>query len=165
MTWYAFSGLNNGQAINLAGTQEKEATVDGFHGYATAAQAVAHPNSVNALTRFLADAFIADYKAAVAEQAQPGGKNATITNPVTAVNAGTQGAATEAKNLIPGVGTIDDAINFLKQGNIWERGAEIIAGFILLYVGVKAITTPAGAEPARRTLKETAASVAKVVAK
>lgn len=74
-------------------------------------------------------------------------------------------AAGEAAQAIPGVGNIDDVLSFIKQGSIWERAVEILAGLILLYVGVKAIATPAGAEPAKRGLKETAASVAKVVAK
>jgi hypothetical protein len=165
VTWYAFSGLNGGQAIDLAGSQEKEATSLGFHGYATAAAAQANPNSTNLLTRYAADAFIADYKAAVAEQAQPGGTNANILNPATAVSAGATGVASEAKNLIPGVGDIDDLINFVKQGNIWERGAEIVAGLILLYVGIKAIATPTGQSPGQRSVKDTAKRIAEVAAK
>lgn len=161
MTWYAFSGLNGGQAIDLAGSQEKQATSLGFHGYGTAAAAQASPNAVNLLTRYVADALIADYKAAVAEQAQPGGANANILNPATAAKAGATGAA----SLIPGVGSIDDLINFIKQGNIWERGAEIVVGLILLYVGIKAIATPTGQQPSQRGVKDTAKKIAEVVAK
>ena len=101
--------------------------------------------------------------AAEAKKEFPSGKTPTTGGITPAKVAST--AAGEAGASIPGVGSIDDAINFLKQGNIWERGAEIIAGLILLYVGLKAVTTPAGAEPAKRTFKDTAMSVAKVAAK
>ena len=90
MTWFAFQGLNSGKAVNLAGAQEKTATSEGFHGYATEAQAEANPNSVNILTRGFADLWISDYNAAVKEGAQPGGPN-NITTPGGAANAAVQG--------------------------------------------------------------------------
>jgi hypothetical protein len=105
----------------------------------------------------------ADQAAAEAKKEFPTGKTPTNAGITPARVAST--AVSQAGASIPGVGSIDDAINFLKQGSIWERGVEIVAGLILLYVGIKAVATPAGTEPAKRTFRETAASVAKVVAK
>jgi hypothetical protein len=151
MTWFAFQGLNGGKAIDLAGTQEKQAVVVGFHGYATEAEAEKQPNSVNFLTKVQADAFIADYKAAVAEQAQPGGKNANIINPVTAAKAGVTGVTTEAGNLT-GLNAIGDFFSRLTDANTWIRVGKVIVGGVLLIVGLAHITGVSGAvaDTARR---------------
>lgn len=139
MTWFAFSGLNNGKAVNLAGVQEKTATSEGFHGYATEAQAESQPNSVNFLTKVFADAFISDYKAAVSEQAQPGGKNANITNPGTAASAATSGAANAVESVIgPAIKDALSSIPFLNaltSANLWLRIAKVMLGGALLLVG------------------------------
>lgn len=153
MTWFAFKGYNVShgvaQAIDIAGTQEKEAVIFGFHGYATQAIAQANPNSVASFPNPLAvvqipfvNLIIADYHEAVKQQSQPGGTNATITNPATAVKAGVTGLVHD----IPGVGSIDDLINAFKNNfeNVLLRVGEIIVGVILLYVGVKAMATPSG---------------------
>lgn len=122
MTWYAFQGLNNGKAIDLAGLQEKQATIEGFHGYPTEVMAEQHPNAVNPLTRILADTWIADYNAALSTQSQPGGKNAS--------NLGVVGAVQNA------VGTITSPLDFITSQAFWIRAGEIIAGIILLSVGL-----------------------------
>lgn len=75
MTWFAFKGYNNNQPIDLAGLQEKEAAGLGFHGYATAKDAIAHPNSVNFANSFFVNAIIADAHAAQNTGTQPGGPN------------------------------------------------------------------------------------------
>lgn len=75
MTWFAFQGYNKGNPIDLAGAQEKEAVSFGFHGYGTAAQAKAHPNSVNLLQKPFVNAIIADAAAATRTGTQPGGPN------------------------------------------------------------------------------------------
>lgn len=96
---------------------------------------------------------------------------ALSTNPAKAAlqlasgNATQAGQGTPATQEIPGGGTIDDAINFIKQGSIWERVVEVLGGLILLYVGLKAVTTPNGQQPVRRTFKQTASTVAKVAMK
>jgi len=59
-------------------------------------------------------------------------------------------------------GNIDDLINFFQSGSLWTRIGEALAGFILLYVGLKAAVTPNGQQPARRTIKDTAKTIAKV---
>lgn len=143
MTWFAFQGLNGGKAIDLAGTQEKQAVAEGFHGYGTEKQAEAQPNSINVLTRTLADTWIADYKAAVAEQAQPGGKNASIENPVTAAKAGATGVATEFASFT-GLDAIGNIFNHLSNGKVdkeyLQRAAKIIVGSIMIIVGLVKLT-------------------------
>lgn len=148
MTWFAFQGLNNGQAIDLAGTQEKQAVVEGFHGYATQAQAQANPNAVNVVTQVFADAFIADYKIAVAEQAQPGGKNANVLNPATAASAAATGIASQ----IPGLAQVGTFFTTLGSKNLWMRAAKVIIGGALLLIGVAHMTGAdnAVAQAARR---------------
>lgn len=135
MTWFAFQGLNGGQAIDLAGTQEKEAVAEGFHGYATQAQAQAAPNSVNLLTRALADVWIADYKAAVKEGAQPGGPN-----DITTLGGAAKAAAKGAGLVIPGLTQVGAFFASLGEKNLWIRAAKIIAGGALVVIGLAHIT-------------------------
>lgn len=136
MTWFAFKGLNSGKAVNLAGTQEKQAVVEGFHGYATEQQAEAAPNSVNLVTRVFADGWIADYNAAVKEQAAPGGANANILNPATAAKAAVTGAAAS----IPGLAQVGSFFGALSQGATWIRVAEGLLGLVLIAIGLARIT-------------------------
>lgn len=158
MSWYAFKGYNNGKPIAASAFDGAELDALGMHGYATATQAQAHPNSVNLLQKVVVNAAIDDYNNA--RDISPTQAN-NPSNPAAPVQAAANTATKAVESL--GSGTVDDVINFLKQSNIWERGAEIVAGLILLYVGVKAITTPAGQAPASRGIKDTAATVAKVV--
>jgi len=131
MTWFAFQGLNSGKAVNLAGTQEKQAVVEGFHGYATEAQAESHPNAVNVVTRVLADGWIADYNAAVKEGAQPGGPNNILTP---------SGAADAVGNTIPGLTQIGSFFTSLGSRNLWIRAAKIVIGGALVVIGLAHIT-------------------------
>lgn len=140
MTWYAFQGHNNGKAVDIAGSQEKEATVLGFHGYGSESQAEAHPNSVNLLNSWFVNAIVADYNAALKEQAQPGGKNANILNPGTAVKAGTS----YVENSIPGIAQIGDFFGRLTEGNTWIRVGEVILGVFLIMSGVMKLSGASG---------------------
>ena len=135
MTWFAFAGLNNGQAIDLAGSQEILAAGEGFHGYATQAQAQANPNAVNLLTRGIADVWIADYKAAVAEHAQPGGANANILNPATAASAAASGVWTTLEN-DAGLNAVGDFVKGLGQASTWSRVLKVVLGGSLLLMGL-----------------------------
>jgi hypothetical protein len=65
-------------------------------------------------------------------------------------------AANIAKNTIPGVGTVDDLINWLTSGSLWVRIGELLAGTILTYVGLKAMTTPQGLPVAQQSARQTA---------
>lgn len=133
MTWFAFQGLNGGKAINLAGTQEKQAVVEGFHGYGTEAQAEAQPNSINFLTRGLADVWIADYNKAVQEGAQPGGPN-NITTP-----SGLAGAAI-TQTPLAGFADLPHAIESVFQvitdGKMWRSLGWILLGILIMLIGI-----------------------------
>jgi hypothetical protein len=161
MTWYAFKGYDGGQAIDLAGAQEKEATALGFHGYATAAEARAHPNSVNALTATFVNGFISDYKFAVSAQEQPGGKNANILNPASDV----AGLGSAAASDIPGVAQIGDFFSALGDESTWVRVGEIVAGFLLIYIGLRAATQPGGADKATKSIFSIPKTTKKVASK
>lgn len=140
MTWFAFQGLNGGQAIDLAGVQEKTATAEGFHGYGTQADAEATPNSVNFLTRYVADLLIADYKTAIAEKAQPGGVNAS--NPAAAAQAGDTAAAKNAANAATGgaFSSVQNALSgfydVLTNGKMWRSLGWLLLGIVLMFIGV-----------------------------
>ena len=135
MTWFAFQGLNGGKAVDLAGVQEKEATGQGFHGYATESLAESHPNSINPITRVLADGWIADYNAAKGEQAQPGGKNASILNPATAASAVASSAESDL-----GLTGLDSFFTALGKLSTWVRVLKVIGGGVLLLSGLFRIT-------------------------
>jgi hypothetical protein len=140
MTWFAFQGYNGGKAVDIAGSQEKEAAALGFHGYATQAQAQANPNSVNILNSWAVNEMIADYAAAVKEGAEPGGPNADIYNPATAVKAGAQ----YVESSIPWLADIGDLFSRLTSKQLWLRAAEIAIGGLLLMIGLnKALGNPA----------------------
>jgi predicted S18 family serine protease len=64
---------------------------------------------------------------------------------------------------IPGVGNIDDLIDFIKQGGIWTRAAETVVGIVILYVGLKGIVTPKGQQVSQQTLKSTAKKAVKLI--
>ena len=126
MTWYAFKPWagNSYGPIDVAGIQEKNLTVWGFHGYATMAQAIQHPNAVNFSNAFVVALAEKDYQTAVNSGEQPGGPNATLT------------PGNVAK------GAVQNAIHGLTQG--WElwvlRIGEIILGVVLIGVGVAKLT-------------------------
>jgi hypothetical protein len=146
MTWFAFQGLNSGQAIDLAGAQEKIAVSEGFHGYATQAAAQAAPNSVNLLQRAAADGFIADYKAAVAGQEQPGGKNAG--NPLAGSAEADASAAANATGASSLLGIAQNAYKILDSKGTYLRIAKVVVGSFMIIVGLAKIT---GADKAVET--------------
>lgn len=145
MTWFAFQGYNNNKAIDLAGSQEKQAVVTGFHGYGTEKEAEANPNSVNIFQKLEVDAFIADYKAALGTQSQPGGKNAS--NPVGQVQQGLNNAAKDAAKAAGNATGLGSAITsvegfFSAIGNkdLWIRVAKVGVGGAILLIGVMHLT-------------------------
>lgn len=150
MTWFAFQGYNNGKAINLAGTQEKQAVVTGFHGYGTEAQAEKQPNSVNIFQKLEVNGLIADYNAALKTQSQPGGKNAS--NPVGQVQ---QGLTNTAKNALNATGlgsaitSVEGFLSAFGDKNLWIRATKIVVGSSILIVGIAKLT---GAEKEARKL-------------
>ena len=142
MTWFAFQGLNSGKAINLAGVQEKTATAEGFHGYATEAQAEANPNSVNIITQGFADLFITDYSAAVKEGAQPGGPN-NITTAGGAANAAVQGATGVSFSSIQNA--LSAFYTELTNVKMWRSLGWLALGLVLMFTGIGLWIGPAAA--------------------
>lgn len=149
MTWFAFKGYNNGQAVDIAGSQEKQAVSIGFHGYGTEKQAEANPNSVdgdwwNPLSyaqKTFVNEIVVDYKAATAEGAQPGGPNANIKNPVTAAKAVTKGATTAAADAAKAVlGNITGGITGFSGTNFVLRALKVVVGGVLVIVGFMRMT-------------------------
>ena len=120
MTWFAWKGLNGGKAVNLTGLDEKAAAADGFHGYATQAEAQANPNSLNPLTRIEAEAFV------------PG----TFANNPDKSVAGAAGSA--AASAIPP--SVTGFLGDLSSANLWIRVAKVIIGGALLIVGLAKLT-------------------------
>lgn len=133
--WYAFKGYNAGKAVSLpvgpAGTYE--ADLYGFHGYATAAEAQANPNSV------------------------PG---ANILNPVSDLerqqvagwvsNAQASASGTAAGPVVsevPGAGavvsdtaTIASFLGSLSNSGTWIRVSKVVIGGVLVIVGLARLT-------------------------
>jgi len=60
MFWIAAKGFDNGNAISLGAIEQGEAALYGLHGYPTAAQAKANPNTVNAISRPQVEAWFAN---------------------------------------------------------------------------------------------------------
>lgn len=93
-----------------------------------------------------------------------------VSKPLQSVASAGQGVTNAATGTITAAGDVVGAITkWLGQPQIWLRGAEIVAGLMLLYLGLKASVTPGGVAPATRGAKQTAVTsikkVAKVVAK
>lgn len=143
MSWYAFKGYNNNQAINASGFDSIELNALGMHGYPTQKEAQAKPNSVNIFQATIVNAAIDDANNARDVASAPGN------------------AAKAVASQIPGAGSIDDVINWIKQPALWTRIGEILAGVIILYVGLKAVATPGNEPVVRRTVKDTAKTVVK----
>lgn len=127
MTWFAFHGY---PTINEAGAQEKELVAFGFHGYNTEREANAHPNSVNFLTKYIVDLAEADYAAAQKTHSAPGEANAS--NP--------WAQATQGAGLAP-LADIGNFFHALVQPHTWARVGEVVLGGILIYAGVKALSS------------------------
>lgn len=121
-TWFAFKGYGT---IQLAGLQEKDAVSIGFHGYATKAEAEAHPNSVNFAQKIFVNALEADYKTALATQSQPGGKNSNLADP---------------NSLIGGITATATAGLNANITSWFIRIGEVVLGIVLVAVGVAKLT-------------------------
>jgi hypothetical protein len=141
MTWFAWKGYNGGKAVDIAGTQEKQAVLLGFHGYGTEAKAEANPNDVAGLfpdpilggaQEEFVNAIIADYGFAKKAGEQPGGPNANILNPVNDA----KGDVSYAENTFPGLAQIGGFFSRLTQANTWLRIAEVLLGVGLIIVSL-----------------------------
>lgn len=136
MTWYDIRFQGQTYIENLTGASEKTLTVLGIHGYATRAEAVKHPQTMNALQAAAGGAqILAGTSGTVTNVPTPGGA---------VVGAGATGAA--AADSLSGINAIGDFFQRLTQSATWVRVAEVVVGGLVLYVGLKGLTsgTPVG---------------------
>lgn len=141
MTWFAFRGYGNGKAVDIAGTQEKQAVILGFHGYATEKEAESHPNDVagffpdpvlGAAQKEFVNAIIKDYGFAKRAGEQPGGPNANILNPANDL----KGDAQAAGSFIPGLGALDAAFRQLTKASMWRSLGWLLLGGAVTGAGI-----------------------------
>lgn len=128
MTWYVvnFNGVKYGPE-NLTGSAEKVLTGLGIHGFATEAQAVAHPQTMNYV------------------QAALGGEQA-----LTGINV-TPGVVTPG-SIATGAGDVASVVSGPDWQTIFLRVGEGLLGLLLIAVGVAKLTNavPAATAIARR---------------
>lgn len=122
MFWVAFKGYNNGKAISLGTVEQAEAEAYGFHGYPTAAQAQAKPNSVNAIEKTQVNAWV------------------VATNDITGNPAAdAEHAAAAAANAATG-GNLATLESALTSKNTYIRAAKVITGIVMIIVGLVKLT-------------------------
>lgn len=68
-------------------------------------------------------------------------------------------------NTLSGLNAIGDFFGRLTESQTWVRVGEVVAGGLILYLGLKAIVTPAGRDVGRQTVKDTAGHIASGVKK
>lgn len=74
-------------------------------------------------------------------------------------------AVTSPVDALTGINAIGDFFNRLTQSATWVRVGEVVAGGLLLYLGLKAVVAPSGANVGRQTVKSTASNIASGVKK
>jgi hypothetical protein len=136
VTWFAFKDPHY-PPIDVAGIQEKNLVIWGFHGYATKTQALANPNDVSPLQKPILDGAELDYQKS-------------------------HGSFVPSLGDLPGISNVNDFLSRLVGGNIWLRIAEVMAGMILLWVGLNALTRGTAAGTAVQTVKGGAKKLAAV---
>lgn len=122
MFWVAWKGYNGGKALSLGTVEQAEAEAFGMHGYPTAAQAQAKPNSVNAVDKVQVNAWI------------------VAANDITGNPAADAGHAAEAAGSATGLNAIGDLASALGQSGTWVRVAKVAIGAVLVVVGLARMT-------------------------
>ena len=122
MFWVAWKGYNGGKAVSLGAVEQLEAEAYGMHGYPTAAQAEAKPNSVNAVEKPQVNAWIV-------------AANDITGNPV--ADAGH--AASAAANAATG-GNLATLESALTSKNTYIRIAKVVTGIVMIIVGLLKLT-------------------------
>lgn len=130
MFWVAWKGYNGGKAVSLGTLEQGEAEAYGMHGYPTAAQAEAKPNSVNAVEKAQVNAWIV-------------AANDITGNPGADAKHAAAAAANAAASTL--LGTLADFLGLptgtkIKGKDLAIRGAKIIVGSILIVVGLVKLT-------------------------
>lgn|SRR5487761_45882 len=132
MTWFAFH--NDGSVYDLNGIAEKELAGTGAHGYATEAEATAHPNSpASAAQASLLAAFQVDARSPV------GGGVAGV---IQIVNVNPQGQNTGKVSPPSPLGALKDVIGIggVSGHNLLVRTLKIIIGGIMMLAGIIKMT-------------------------
>lgn len=121
MTWFSFQGGYG--TIDFTGANEKAAVTLGFHGYATEAEAKAHPNSVDFLQAPELTLLI-DNQAGALPTGPPGSG---------AIPPASAAAATS------GITGVTDFVSRLGNPNLWIRVAEVVVGVVLIAIGLNSM--------------------------
>jgi hypothetical protein len=130
-----FAFRNGHPDIEAAGLEEKQLVGALFHGYSTKAQADQHPNSVNPIQQSFLFSLDAQHAGHAAASDVSGGLNA-----------------------------IGDLAHRLTESQTWVRVGEAMAGLLLLYVGLKALTSGTAAGTAAGSVGRAGKRVGKIVA-
>ena len=135
MTYYDIRWNGSDYKFSVGGAQEKTLSILGIHGYATAAEAARHVQTMNALQAAAGGANILAGVVAGPGILQPGN---------IAQGAGAAGAAAAA---VPsGLNAIGAFFTRLGQASLWLRIGEVVLGIVLVAVGASKIVpafTPA----------------------
>lgn len=136
MTWFDIQYGGQTYVENLTGGDEKTLAGLGFHGYATQAEAVAHPNTANALQMLVAANILAGHPAGGVNTTNPPG-------PTTVTGAGAVAGVTNPLDFLRNIGAFFDR---LTEANTWLRVGEFLLGGALLALGISKLFagTPAG---------------------
>jgi hypothetical protein len=78
-------------------------------------------------------------------------------------NAAAKGAEGLNAGPLAPLADIGDFFHRLTEGSTWVRVGEVLGGLLLVYVAIKAITTPGGVPVASRGVKNTAVSIGKKI--
>lgn len=143
--WYTFAGIGRAYLIQRGSFDAGAADVAGVHGYATIEQAYANPNTVDAASQVTIQqwnnhaslpagggTFGTVETVNITAPAKPGAAPVVSTpqNPATAA----------ASQDIPGLPAIGDFFSRLTEAATWIRIAKVVAGGVLLIVGLVHIT-------------------------
>jgi hypothetical protein len=132
VTWYDIKWNGQTYVEDLSGADEKTLTALGIHGYATQAEAEAHPQTMNDVQAALGGAqVLAGVSGSATNIPTPGG-----------VVTGGGAASSAAAGAIPGLSAFFSA---LTQSSTWIRVAKVVIGGTLLIVGIAHITGAGGA--------------------
>jgi hypothetical protein len=126
MFWVAWKGYNGGKAVSLGAVEQGEAEAYGMHGYPTAAQAQAKPNSVNAVEKTQVNAWIV-------------AANDITGNPVADAEHGAAAAASGVLGTLAGFLGLP-AGTTISGKNIAVRAAKMVTGIVMIIVGLVKLT-------------------------
>lgn len=127
MTWYDIRWNGQTYVEDLTGASEKTLTAVGIHGYATEAEAKAHPQTMN------------DVQAALGGANALAGVSGSATNIATPGGVAT-GAGAAASTSLTGIDAIGAFFNTLGKAGTWIRVVKVVVGSVLLISGIVHMT-------------------------